>query len=407
MEALLGFQLDFAAMIRKPVQMNHPTWLLAAVLTLALGLLGGCNEAKNQLVLPPPASVGVAAPVQRAVTPYLEHTGTMTAFATVNLVARVTGYLRSINYVDGATAKAGELLFEIEPAPYQAQLNQAKAALDGAKAGLVQTQQEFERQDTLSKEGVNTQANLDKARANRDTDKANVESADANLQTAQINLSYTRVEAPFDGTVTRHLASLGELVGTSGHINLASIVQLDPIYVTFNVSDQNVLRFRKNEGRLSLAELQQIPIEVGLMDEEGFPHQGKINYVSPDIDPQTATILVRGVFENKNHALLPGMFVRLRVPMGRPNADALLVPDRILQQNQEGRYLLVVGANDEVEQRAVQLGELDGQLRVITAGLKPDDKVVITGLDHAIPGRKVNTRPISIASAAVGTDTSK
>jgi RND family efflux transporter MFP subunit len=395
-------------MIRKPVHMNHPTWRLAAALTLALGLLGGCNEAQNKLVLPAPANVGVAAPMQRAVTPYLEHTGTMAAFASVDLVARVSGYLKSINYVDGATAKAGELLFEIEPAPYQAQLSQAKAALDGAKAGLVQTQAEFERQDTLQKEGVNTEANLDKARANRDTDKANVESADANLQTAQINLSYTRVEAPFDGTVTRHLASLGELVGTSGHINLASIVQLDPIYVTFNVSDQNLLKFRTNEGRrVSLAELQQVPIEVGLMDEEGFPHRGKINYVAPDIDPQTATILVRGVFENKNHALLPGMFVRLRVPMGPPKADALLVPDRLLQQNQEGRYLLVVGANDEVEERSVQLGELDGQLRVITAGLKPDDKVVITGLDRAIPGRKVNTRPISIASATGGADTPK
>ena len=395
-------------MVRKPIRINHPTWHLASVLTLALGLLGGCNEAQNKLVLPPPANVGVAAPVQRAVTPYLEHTGNMTAFASVNLVARVNGYLKSINYVDGATAKTGELLFEIEPAPYQAQLEQAQAALAGAKAALIQTQAEFERQYTLSQEGVNTQANLDKARANRDSDKANVDSADANLKTAQINLSYTRVEAPFDGIVTRHLASLGELVGTAGNTNLASIVQLDPIYVTFNVSDQNVLKFRANEGRrLSLAELQQIPIEVGLMDEEGFPHKGKINYVSPDIDPQTATILVRGVFENKDHALLPGMFVRLRAPMGPPKADALLVPDRILQQNQEGRYLLVVGANDEVEQRAVQLGELDGQLRVITAGLKPDDKVVITGLDRAIPGRKVNTRPISIASAAGGTDTSQ
>jgi RND family efflux transporter MFP subunit len=394
-------------MIQKPVHMNHPTWHLAAVLTVALGLLGGCNEAKNKLVLPAPASVGVAAPMQRAVTPYLELTGTMTAFASVNLVARVNGYLKSLNYVDGATAKAGELLFEIEPAPYQVQVKQAEAALSGAKAGLVQTQLEFERQDTLQKQGVNTEANLDKARANRDTDKANVESADANLQTAQINLSYTRVEAPFDGIVTRHLESLGELVGTGGHVNLASIVQLDPIYVTFNVSEQDLLKFRANDRRPSLAELQQIPIEVGLMNEEGFPHQGKINYASPEIDPQTATLLVRGKFENKNRALLPGMFVRLRVPMGPPKADALLVPDRILQQNQEGRYLLVVGANDEVEQRAVQLGELDGQLRVITAGLKPDDKVVITGQDRAVPGRKVTTRPISIASAAGGTDATK
>src|SRR4029077_9426667 len=150
-------------MIKKPVRFDHrnqATWPRIAVLMLALGLLAGCNEAKNKLVLPPPANVGVAAPVQRAVTPYLEHTGTMTAFASVNLVARVNGYLKSINYIDGATAKTGELLFEIEPAPYQAQLKQAQAALAGAKAALVQTQAEFERQDTLSQEGVNTQANL-------------------------------------------------------------------------------------------------------------------------------------------------------------------------------------------------------------------------------------------------------
>ena len=165
------------------------------------------------------------------------------------------------------------------------------------------------------------------------------------------------------------------------------------------------MKFRADEAlgrRLTLAELKQIPVEVGLMNEDGFPHKGKLDYAAPDIDPQTATILVRGVFENKNRELLPGMFARVRVPLGPPVPDALLVHDRILQQNQQGRYVLVVDANNEVEQRMVQLGQLDGGLRVITAGLKPDDRVVVTAVDRAIPGRKVAPRPFSLSAASDG-----
>jgi len=372
---------------------------------LALGLLAGCNEAQNKFVQRPLPSVGVSAPLQKAVTPYLELTGTMAAYASVNLVARVEGYLKSINYVDGATAKAGDLLFEIEPAPYQAQFKQAEAAALAARAELVQAEAEFQRQSTLLQQAVTDQATLDRAQAKRDSDKANLEGQEAALQNAEINLSYTRVVAPFDGIVTRHLASVGELVGKGGNTTLASLVQLEPIYVMFNASDQDLMKFRANERdrRLTLAQLQQIPMEVGLANEDGFPHQGKVDYVSPTIDPQTATILVRGVFANRDRTLLPGMFGRVRVPLGPPVNDALLVPDRILQQNQQGRYVLVVDANEEVEQRTVQLGQLDGSLRVITAGLKPNDRVVVTALDRAVPGRKVAPRPFSLA---VSTDAS-
>ena len=331
----------------------------------------------------------------------------MAAYASVNLVARVEGYLKSINYVDGATAKAGETVFEIDPAPYEAQVKQNEADVAGARAALVQAEDEFQRQSTLFKEDVNSAAFLDKARAARDTDKANVDAQEASLQTAQINLSYTRIEAPFDGIVTRHLASVGELVGIGGNTTLASLVQLDPIYVMFNVSDQDLAKFRASHAdrRLTLAELQTIPIEVGLTNEDGFPHKGKVDYASPTLDPQTATILVRGVFANKDRVLLPGMFARVRVPMGPPVADALLVPDRILQQSQQGRYVLVVSANEEVEQRTVQPGQLDGSLRVITAGLKPDDRVVVSGLDRAIPGRKVAPRPFSLLATTDGSIT--
>jgi RND family efflux transporter MFP subunit len=328
----------------------------------------------------------------------------MAAYASVNLVARVEGYLKAINYVDGATVKAGDLLFEIEQAPYQAQVKQAEAGVLAARAELAQAEAEFDRQSTLFKEAVTDQAILDRARAKRDSDKAALEAQEAALENAQINLSYTRVVAPFDGTVTRHLVSAGELVGKGGNTTLASLVQLEPIYVMFNVSDQDLMKFRANEAgrRLTLDELKQIPVEVGLMNEDGFPHKGKADYASPSIDPQTATILVRGVFENKHRELLPGMFARVRLPLGPPVADALLVPDRILQQNQQGRYVLVVDANEEVEQRIVQPGQLEGSMRVITAGLKPDDMVVVTAVDRAIPGRKVSPRAFPLSAASDG-----
>jgi RND family efflux transporter MFP subunit len=329
----------------------------------------------------------------------------MAAYASVNLVARVEGYLKAINYVDGATAKAGDVVFEIEQAPYQAQVKQAEADVMRARAELVQAEAEFGRQSTLLQENVTAQTVADQARAKRDSDKATLEAQEAVLQNAKINLSYTRVVAPFDGIVTRHLASVGELVGKGGHTTLASLVQLEPIYVMFNVSDQDLMKFRANEAgrRLTLAELKQIPIEVGLMNEDGFPHKGKADYVSPTIDPQTATILVRGVLENRNRELLPGMFVRVRMPLGPPVADALLVPDRILQQNQQGHYVLVVNDKEEVEQRSVQLGQLEeGSLRVITAGLKPEDVVVVTAVDRAIPGRKVAPRAFSLSAPSDG-----
>jgi RND family efflux transporter MFP subunit len=371
-----------------------------AVLAFALELLSGCKEEQNKFVAQPPPRVGVAVPLKKAITPYLELTGTTSPIAEVDLVARVEGYLVAINYVDGALAKSGDVLFEIERAPYVAQVNQGTADLMGARAALVQAEAEFGRQSTLERQNVTAQATLDIARAKRDSDQASVQAKEASLQMAGINLSYTQVRAPFDGMVTRHLVSKGELVGPTGHTNLASVVQLNPIYVVVNVSDQDVMRFRASHAqhRLTLEEFQQIPLEVGLMGEDGFPHQGKINYVSPDLDPQTETILVRGVFENSDQTLLPGMYVRVRMPLGPPVPNALLVPDRILQQSQQGRYLLVVGADDHVEQRVVQLGQLEGSLRVITAGLKPDDRVVMTALDRAIPGRKVAPQPVSVGN---------
>lgn len=382
--------------------------ITSAVLLIATALVAACSK-PNTYAPPPPANVGVAAPLQQTVKLHLEQTGNTIAYNNVDLVARVEGFLTAIKYDDGAYAKKGDPLFIIEQPPYEAQLEQAKAALLAAQAELVKSQAEFDRQSTLRAQDVSSQVQLDKARAQRDSDKANVMSQEAAVQIAQINLGYTTVEAPFNGVVTRHLISVGEVVGGSTKTKLATIVQLDPIYVTFNLSEQDALKIRENLGgrRLTFEELQKVPMEIGLMNEEGTPHKGHLDYVAPELDAQTGTILVRGIFSNPDRVLLPGYFVRIRIPSGRTDQDALLVPDRALGQNQEGRYLLVLNKDDVVEQRPVKVGQQIGDLRIINSGLKPDDRVVVTGIQRAIPGKKVAPQAATIAQTETGIAPSK
>jgi RND family efflux transporter MFP subunit len=366
-----------------------------------LALLFGCKD-ENKFAPPPPPQVGVAHPVQQAVLSYLEGTGNTEAVNQIDLVARVKGFLTSINYQDGAAAKRGDTLFVIEQTPYQAQLQQAQAALDIAKAKLVRSQLDFDRQQTLFRQNVTAQTTLDTARAQRDSDQGEVLNAQAGVTIAAINLGYTNVAAPFDGIVTAHLQSVGALVGSSGDTKLATLVQINPIYVTFNVSEQDVLRVRssRKDQRLSQPDFDKIPIEIGLMNEPGYPHKGVLQYISPELDPSTGTILVRGIFENADRALLPGFFAHIRVPLSSEPHMATLVPNRILGTNQEGRTLLVVNAQDEVEQRLVTLGAQYGDLRVIESGLKPDERVIVTGGSRAVPGRKVTATDTVIAEAS-------
>jgi len=361
------------------------------VVVLLLTSLAGCKP-ENKFVAPPPAEISVAIPLQQSVVPYYELTGNTVAFNTVDLVARVEGFLISQNYQDGGVVKKGDLLFQIDPTIYIAKVKQAEAELAAAKAQLVQAQAEFTRQETLLRQNVTAQNTYDIAKAKRDSLLADVDNQTAQLAVAQTNLGYTKVQAPFDGVVTRHLISVGELVGSSTATKLATIVQLDPIYVTFNMSEQEVLTVRANlkDRRLSLEELAKVPLDIGLMTEDGFPHQGHLNYVAPEIDTTTGTVLVRGLFDNPKRDLLPGFFTRVRVPIGLAGQAALIVPNRATGEDQAGKYVLLVNKDDVVEQRRVKTGQLlVGDLRVIESGLKPDDRVVLTTNGNAVPGAKV------------------
>jgi RND family efflux transporter MFP subunit len=366
------------------VAVSHMAFVISA-----FAALSGCEQ--NSFVPPPPPKVDVGLPVQQNVTRYLDATGNTAPIQSVDLVARVQGVLQSINYKDGSFVKQGTTLFTIEPETYKLKLEQAQAAEAGSQASLKQAETDYRRQvDLVARQAV-SQATLDTSTSNRDNAQANLQQAQANTKIAAINYGYTDVVAPFDGIVSAHLVSVGELVGAASPTQLATIVQLDPIYVNFNVNEQDVLRVRAEARRRGLTsnDLTQLPIEVGLQTESGYPHKGNLDYAAPTINQSTGTLAVRGVLPNADRVLLPGYYVRVRVPFDQQQ-NALLVPDVALGSDQSGRYVLVVNGDNVVEQRKVRTGPVEGDLRVIESGLKADDRVVIAGLLRAIPGEKVD-----------------
>lgn len=371
---------------------------------MAALLLAACSE-ENKYVPPPPPDVTIAAPVRQEVTRYLNFTGNTASINSVDLVARVEGFLMSIDYKDGAVVKKGDRLFLIQQDTYQADLDQAKAQLASAEAELTNNRAEYQRQSTLGQQDFSSQATVDKARASMEQAQASVDAAKANIEIATINLGYTTVLAPFDGIVTRHLADVGQLVGHNQPTTLATIVQMNPIYAYFNIGENQVLRIKDAlaaQGR-TIEQVKEIEIDVGLQNEgDEYPHKGRLDYVSPEVDPSTGTLLVRGVFENAKLSLLPGLFVRVRIP-AQKIPDAYLVPDTSIGTAQQGKYVLVVNKDNVVEQKIVTTGQQVGEMRVVESGLTADDRVVTGGIQRAAPGSKVNPVVATDKAAAAGT----
>ena len=373
------------------------------VVCIASFAVAGCDD-RNKYQPPPPPEVGVTKPQVRPVTLYMELTGNTSAFNKVDLVARVQGFLEKVGYKDGDRVAAGTILFQIERAPYETSLQIAEATQKQQEALLVQAEADLNRQLTLQSRQVASEAKLDESRSKRDSTVAALEQAKGQVQQAKINLAYTEIKAPFAGVVTARLVDPGSLVGAGGPTKLATIVQIEPIYVNFIVNEQQVLQIRgqlRSQG-LTITDLGPIPVEVGLQTETGFPHSGVINYIAPDLDQSTGTLPVRALLDNKQGVLLPGLFVRVRVPVQR-EAERMLVPDRALGNGQQGRYVLIVSDENVVEQRTVETGEaIDGGLRIVKSGLKAEDRIVVSGIQRAIPGSTVKPvdAPTSSAAAA-------
>jgi RND family efflux transporter MFP subunit len=371
----------------------------AALVLVAALAVAACGQ-DNRYAAPPPPKVTVATPVEQGVSRYFESTGNTAAINTVDLVARVQGFVQAISYADGEFVKKGTSLFTIEPEPYKLKVDATKAAVTSAQATLKQSEAEYARQADLVARQVASVANYDKALAARDTAQADLQSAIANEQQAEINLGYTNVTAPFDGVVSARQVSIGQLVGANSTTVLSTIVQLDPIYVNFNASERDVLQVRADLVRAgrTMADVLGLPVEIGLQTEGGYPHKGKLDYVAPTVDPSTGTLAVRAILQNSDRALLPGYFVRVRIA-GSPE-PSLLVSDVAIGSDQGGRYVLVVNKDNVIEQRKVEPGQLIGELRVIEKGLTKDDRVVIGGIMHAIPGQKVEPELRTLAAAS-------
>lgn len=342
--------------------------------------------------------VSVARPRVERFAEYIELTGNAASVNTVKLVARVEGFLDNIYFLDGSLAKKGDLLFKIQQDQYKATLERAEAQVRATQAAITYAHTEVARYSQLQKKGAATQVTVDDWKYQAAKSESDNASAQAQVVIAKLNLSYTEMRAPFDGQMGKHLVDVGNLVGAGQQTLLSEILQLDPIYVVLNLSEQEVLQIRQSLGgrRLSYAELVKVPMEVGLEGSGEFPLHATVEYVAPAVDPQMGTLLVRGIMPNREHTLLPGVFVRVRLPRGNVLPQALLVPDRVIQADQGGRYLLVLNQDDIVEQRYAQLGELSGTLRVIASGLNAQDRVVISDFWRAVPGTKISPKLVAI-----------
>lgn len=353
-------------------------------LSLLALLITSCDSKKSP---PPPPSVVVETPVTAQITPYLIETGNLIASNSIDLVARVSGYLESYNFIDGSIVKKGDLLFVIQPQPYADQVVEAQATLDSNTAAYVYDKIEYERQTKMYKQHATSLAEVQKWSSTTDEAAAAVESAKANLANAKINYSYTHMTAPMEGRIGRHLVDPGNLVGNGEATKLATLEQLDIMYVYFSINELDLLKLREiaRKNNFDPAHINEIPIEVALQNETGFPHKGYLDFAATDLDASTGTIQMRGILDNKDYTLLPGLFVQARIALSKPTPQ-LTIPNVAVMADQIGSYVFTVDQNNKVAQTRVTTGSTENGMIVILTGLKADDRVIVNGLQNASPG---------------------
>ncbi len=335
-------------------------------------------------------SVVIQRPKLTKMTEYVTQTGTMVAFNAVDLVARIEGYLEAVEFTDGTFVKKGKELFIVEPKPYLEKLKSAEASVDVQKASYKYAKSEYERQKNMYKQNATSLNNVEKWAAKADEFNAEIAKAVADAEVAAINYSYTHVLAPFDGRMGRHLVDPGNLVGNGAATDLATIQQIDPIYVYFNLNELDLIKIREAARLQNFKpkDLNTISVYVRMQNETSFLHEGKLDFVNTGLNASTGTIEFRALLHNKDTTLLPGLFVQVRIPISKATPQ-LTIPDSTVQYDQIGAYVLVVDKNNVVIQKRVVTGTLEQGIRAIVKGLEAQDNVVISGLQYAIPGHRV------------------
>jgi RND family efflux transporter MFP subunit len=374
----------------------------ALVLGLCFGVTG-CAEAPAGAPAAAPISVTVSYPVERDVTDYADFTARITAVQSVDIRSRVTGYLHKMAFKEGSEVKAGDLLFLVDPRPYKAQLDQAQGQVDLQKASLKVAKITLARDLAINRRVANaiSQQQIDQEAATVEEEEARVRASEQAKEVSALNHEFTRVVSPIDGQISRYYLTLGNLVNADQTL-LTTVVSVDPMYAYFDMDEATVQRLRRSarEGRARSAEVPAWPVSLGLATEEGFPHQGTINFADNQVNPQTGTLRVRGVFSNKDESLTAGYFARVRIPTGRPHG-ALLVSDRALDNDQGQKVLYVLNDRDEVVSRPVRVGALHDGLRAIEDGLRPGERVIVSGLLQVRPGVIVEPKRVPMPTSGV------
>jgi len=358
---------------------------------IVCGLLAimACGEG-NVYAPPPPPRVTVSQPERQPVADYLEFTGNTAAIDTVQLKARVQGYLEKILFKDGDMVKKGQLLFIIQQNTYQDQLEQAEAQILQQKANYDHAVIETARYTRLVQQKAAAQTDLDNWRFQRDAYRAGLKNAQAAEKLAKLNLDYTEIRAPFDGRMGRHLVDEGNLVGAGEFTVLAAINRIDPLYAYFTMNERDLYSVVGRTG-IPPAQAQNIniPLYLGLVNETGYPHQGHLDFAAISLTPTTGTLSLRGIFPNPDGKMLPGSFARLRILIVGSQKTSLVIPEVAIGYDQLGSYVLVVGDHNIVERRSVKLGPRVDSRRVVQEGLTGEEWVIVEGQLDAIPGRPV------------------
>jgi multidrug efflux system membrane fusion protein len=381
---------------------------------LALGAAGvaaqiaGCSdatgkaaEAQTQAQAGPPVSAAVV--VEKPISETQEFSGRLEAVEHVEIRPRVTGFITAVNFKPGATVKKGEVLFVIDPRPFQAEADRAEAAVRSARAKAELARVELARAERLLADKAIAQREYDASASSQKELEANARAAQAQYESARLNVAYTRVVSPIDGRVSKAEITLGNLVDASSV--LTSVVSVDRIYASFDGDEDTYLRVRSQAHSG-----QPVTVKVGLANEEGFPHEGKLEFVDNQLDTRAGSVRMRAVFANKDDVMAPGLFARVQIG-GGSDKPALLISDRAVGTDQNHKFVFVVGKDGKAEYREVKLGPVVDGLRVVKAGLKPGEKIVVNGLQRVRPGAPITAATVPMvakveSNASVGKDKS-